>query len=1364
MSIDGASPFKTIRLTVQREPGPARGDATRRLEAAELLLGSDASQPVHLVVHDQAGATHRFAFADHAALVAFLGDASARLAAEPDASLRALLLEARGAIDRPGNRAVFEALAARPARGDAPATARGLTTPESNSAMLRSVRTLPEEPRPQRARSFEAGYFASLPQRASAFAQVLDLELPRDQLSQTIARADKRLMSILREAAPGDIKSRLVAEFSGASELERLAVGAALAQLLVAYTYNHTAYAANTQPHTSPAQSLAALQSALRTGRPVEDGVCGDIHVAVADLQAALGNAAGVGRVDSHVVSLFRTQSGTYVINDYGQLYAAKNPVELFARYEAVRGQVLLWHYVGDESGRIVGRVQTPLGAFVDQTVSPSHTLQAFLRGERLPAGHEVHLQEARDGTTGSAGTTVALQPGMTARLEAGAGQPGGHLVRYTVVGFGIDNGNFRTSVNAGRYDVDYATGQNEKLLVYEVAAGWRDELRLGRDRLAYGAGYRASGIVDLANREAQDSNLQATLGARYEHPLATGVGSSFVTAELHGLRAGRLQDSAAFAGAREAQLRALTFENHELEVGAGIRLARPDGETGLRTQLKRSGDSVEVGVAAEHRDGATSAKAELGAARATMPFGRSGVRLQAGVKHQLSERTTLGAALTEDATAGSSLQLGVEHKRRIELPSSMAEPVRRAIENVGVDPASVAVPKEGLERGLQLRALLALQQGEHVSRGALGALGLQVDPVDSTLVLPAWLKDRLPPRLDIAGTAQVTLGNLRQVDLGPALALNAEFGAWGMQVLASLNRVQATVGLGEEQRWLAGAALGFAGPGASLELLAGRETRKRDGSVEGLVLSTRPELTLTRGSQLFGDQVSSFSAGFGGIRRVELKNPGVMEVDPASGDIFAYKQARAAQGYLDLFQYVTRPPEQKEHIRRIVARLGDLAEAGLGAYFEPAALADLGGPEKLAQLSDFLASPDFAAQVQRLRAQGGDSIVFDAVGGEGQTYYDAGQGDLHIARLPLPETVEVRQGASEPLSPERRAVVEAWRARGLRLVGVGELSDEEYTGLHKLLGFLDANLDPAQLVNKQISFRERSMVRSLGEALGLVSLHHRSAAGATIALSPRLMQQLARAHLGPSEVVLAPELSETQRQTAAKLMQLVRQRGLDVNGTERLVFVGNASFEAATLSPHANEAGPPPVRFFERQGNTILVNAEALGGEDLEHRLGELRRAMGGRVLEALEALRAESTQHQRNLSVARASGRGVLYQYHPEQPPRSVAEPEPGMRYTYRIFDAYGRPAEGKDGKPLGRSYELFFPEDRPELTLTVRPDDGTRPTSLPVKSSADVRRVLERYPEIAPVIDGLTDNPSQKRLPGLRLLHRMRQAVGG
>jgi hypothetical protein len=404
-----------------------------------------------------------------------------------------------------------------------------------------------------------------------------------------------------------------------------------------------------------------------------------------------------------------------------------------------------------------------------------------------------------------------------------------------------------------------------------------------------------------------------------------------------------------------------------------------------------------------------------------------------------------------------------------------------------------------------------------------------------------------------------------------------------------------------------------------------------------------------------------------------------------------------------------------------------------------------LGEEKRLVDFANFIESPAFAKQINSLRRGQPplEALVIDSLDGDLANEFWMATGDLHLRGLGRPEV----QAKGEPDPADD--LDEAWRARGLQVVGEEGLETEEKLGLARLLDFVDRELHPAQYVAKQIVVNDDSFLRALGEVFGVLPLQREDDSGASIVLSPRLLRWASKANLQPMTFSLPPGATELQREAAQELAELLAEKNLLINGTERLVFVPAADLERpAPIIRTENEEEVPP-RTFYRDGNTIFADIERFGRSKPKDNLAELRRELGDeQSVAALQRLLELRTQSERRLEMARAAGRGELHQYFPEGPVQRVDDPT-GNVYRYRIFDAYGAPR-------FDRTYELSFPDDAESFSVSVVGATGER-QEVRVANAADAERLAEAFPEITVILDGLKGDKGT--MPGLKVLNRLR-----
>ena len=119
------------------------------------------------------------------------------------------------------------------------------------------------------------------------------------------------------------------------------------------------------------------------------------------------------------------------------------------------------------------------------------------------------------------------------------------------------------------------------------------------------------------------------------------------------------------------------------------------------------------------------------------------------------------------------------------------------------------------------------------------------------------------------------------------------------------------------------------------------------------------------------------------------------------------------------------------------------------------------------------------------------------------------------------------------------------------------------------------------------------------------------------MALSPRMLNELADAELGPCAIELSPTLSETDQLLAGRLTRHLDSLGLLTNGKQIIRFYGGDQF------PGDKDA------LFVSQGDAILVNLAGIPGAKAEKIEKAFKKAAGDSdLLEALAHFRAERTQ----------------------------------------------------------------------------------------------------------------------------------------
>jgi len=1228
-------------------------------------------------------------------------------------------------------------------------------------------------------RSFCSGYFDSVTSRVATamaiFPSLKTAQIDAKQVTQTLADTDLQLMAILKGSRPDEIFQNLKTQFAdkpgltgkdkALSDLQQLEVGAFLASVAAHYASGSGAPSGSGEAVST--EVLSALQDSLTTGAGISAHVARDVPVAVSQVLASLGIKAGTASVQGKVVTIFQTKAGTYCLCDGDQMYTGPALGKVLSKYEVVNGQVMFWHYISDTNGKIIGRVQTPLGAMMTSTASPVGAFQAFLARGPRPAGSHEEIVDESGRLVGDAEAFVDINDKMSVRAAGGYQKLLGADANYSSVGFDYQSQHFLVDGTIGNVNFAPVTHKNQLAVVGGIDVAAQQNFAVAGGNLTVGADARVMKSQNIGT-DGGDVNSEARLAARYDHPLPAGTGSVFVSATTTGLPAGQIQDTATSSGMTAAQLKAFTFENREIQLASGVRLNLSQNDVvDLKAMLTTAGNQDVFGLGANYISGKTTLMVAANTFENTNGLSQAGKSLQVGVARDLGNGITLAFTYdkipTGDASSATLHELDLQKVGRVSFGNSVPPDVAQIMERQGFSPDEVTMPKEGLMRGLQYRALLALQgvsgapAGSALPPDVYSRLDLEFDPIGQTIVLPCWVKDQLPGRLDIAASQRVSLADFKKLDLGPVLSIDAKFNSWALEVLASLGGVEVTAKIGRKRRAVIGAEIGPAGFGG----IVGYSKVEPDGRENTYSFSSRLQFRMERRSGIFGDFNSVRGFGPLGVTRMDWRNPGDMTVNPGTGEIFAYKRARTIAGYLDLFQYVTKPEEEKAQIRQVVAQLTRLNDQGVGVFFSPRALSEASKPKTLAQLTRYFVSPDFEKSVQALKAAGGDGIVFDSILAKDKNSYQAVEGDWHVHSIHGNNDAVFRPAPEgTPADVEREALVGAWQANGLRILGAEKLSNEEYHGLENLLAFMEKNIDTKQLVNKQLSFAGGSLFRSIGEFMGFVSLSRNVDAGATISVRPSLLRKFAKAYLRPCQLVWEKDLDPRQQKAVERLAAVMEKENLVINGSRQLVLLNTATFEQRTGEYPDPQDPFRELPLFVRKGDTVYVELGYLASDPADY-TSELKRALGGELVNAISLMRAESTQEQRDMTFARRAGYGTLLQYYPERPAEHVGGANPGVLYSYRIFDAYGLPAKDAQGKPVLCSYAFFFPEGSEELRMIVRPDAGTpgEAKTVVMRTREDVEKVAKEYPQIGVIIDGMID--TKNHLPGLRLLERVRES---
>ncbi|MBI5508119.1 MAG: hypothetical protein HY903_05145 [Deltaproteobacteria bacterium] len=1201
--------------------------------------------------------------------------------------------------------------------------------------------------------------------------------LSQEQIACQIAATQYKLGFILQHSDPAAIQANLVAQFGRASDLEKVIIATTLASLMSDYNYDGAFYD-GVVVDSSTAEMLAALRQSIRTGQKTPEGICSDIHLAVAQVLESLGIHSGAATVAGHVINIFRLDSGTVVINDYGTLYTGRSMEEVLRQYETYKGKVSLWYYLTDANGRIRGRVQTPLGEVLDNSVSPRKVMERFLNGETLPAGTRVDVVNDRGQLTGDAEAVGQFFGALKGRLAAGDKIVDGHQVAYTVAGLGFESEHLVVESSVGKYDVRFANGRTDSLVVGATHLGVKDSARVGDGKLSYGLQFRATGTV--TTHQARNLNAgasvggssEARLGGRYEKPLAAEQGGFFVDGALVGLPATPVQDIDTGPRALQSGLSTLTFENHQLELASGVKLNLSEDQLlELRTRFTNTAIDQTLGVGATYGTDRGFVTGDVAAVEPKSWMSTKDLRGSVGVGKDLGDGVAVTASAVSDRLRGDAGMLAIQKTGTIQIPQDQTLPpgVKEALDAAGIDPAKVRLPREGLMRGVQYAALLALQRGESIPADVYAELGINVDLVDKTVVLPGWVSPTSYGHLNVAANARVSLDDFKKLDFGPLFAIDGEFGTWGFQVIQTMTRLRASAKIGTKNRLVVGVEVGVGlhqhGP-VGLAAHVGWEGLKEDGRKKTVTVGTNLQLSIADGSIVFGDYNYGRSVGLAGLTTWSYRNPGDNVVDSKSGEVFAYKRARTAGGFLDLFQYVSKPEAQKQQIRRIVSRVGELADAGIGSFFSKKALGELADPEQLTRFAEFLSGDKVTKLLYDAKeaARAGtpfpcDALVVDELSADAKNDFRALEGDLHLASLdaelpPVTTPTDDHLDTAEALwrRKQETKLADGTPIRaGMRIIGEEKLDATEARGLEKLLAFVDSHVDPARFVNKQVTIREGSFFQSIGEALGLLSLQKDTQAGATISISRRLLAKLADVELKPADLTLPEDASDKEQERAAALFDLLAREDLLESNVSSFVFLRGAQFDARVPPPPEPEGGNhfPEEVIFSRKGGEILVNLDRLAtAGKLERHLWRIKQEIGDSdVLDAVRKWKKQATQAERQTELARKSGQGQLHQYFPERPPVPVDQPFPGVRYQYRIYDAYGRPR-------FDRLYELTFAERDTSFSLCVI-DRGER-RELVIRSRAELAAALKDFPEVAPIIDGISGDAAH--LPGLRVLSRL------
>jgi len=1150
-----------------------------------------------------------------------------------------------------------------------------------------------------------------------------------------------RLELVITASEPDQILSNLRTQYGDASPAEQLMVARHVASIMGGKNYDYDALNTDTPTNTTPQQMMEAMQEAVRTGNKVPEGICGDIHLATASVLNAMGIDAGIGAVQSHFISTMRLSDGTFAIIDYGTLYLGRSMAEVFTAYEERKGQLALWHLVTDAEGNYVGRVQTPVGKFLEQTLSPAQTFADYLQGKPLPEGVKVDMYNRRGQLEGNVEAAADIVGGLRASVRGGGTTVHGTELDFAVAGLGYRSEHFSIDVNVGRFEAkfpsdagtqDYAGG--------DVRIGVRDTV----GNLSYGASIGGSGMAQLDKQKGTGTS-EAKVGAVYDVPLGSEDGSAYFGVQAIGLPSGFGPDGGTTQGALVAGARAITFHNRELELAAGVKLNLEQAQLHLGGRVTMSNLDRGQGVFVRYVSGRTTIDAGFDHFDQQAWQGRSGNQMRVTVGRDLGNGWSVQAGGRMRLEGDQLGELSLRKTGHIDWPfgDEVPDEARAAITEWGYDPDAILQPREGIMRGLQYQALIGLQAGVRMSPEEYAALGIRVDFAEGTLILPKWMHESA--HINVAASGSITLRNFCQLELGPVFAMDAEFGGWSLGLLATWRRLRAAVAIGGKNRFVAGAQLGLGATGFA-SAFAGYQRFREDGTKTTVTVGTDFNVTIERGEITFGGFNHGTSMGLAGAESWTYRNPGMNVASATTGEVFAHKRALSTSGFMDLFQFVSKTRSQKAKIAIISSRLAAASEQGVGFFFSEKALGQLKSDDTLAQVAQWVQSPGFERMIKESGGTwegdvGADAIVFDSFSG-GSNSFDADKGDIHIGDIAFGEGAErpmVHNTDIKVLKPGRRALARAWRKRGLRLLDLDQLSAQQFRGLTNLLGYVDGNLEGGQMTNKQITFTAGGL-RSLAESIGLLSGTKDTEAGATVALSPRILERLADAHLGPSAIELSPDLSETERLMAGRLTRHLDSAGLLVNGKSVVRFHSGSGFPG-----DADE-------LFVARGDAILVNLGRVANAKTEEIEKEFKDAADDDdLLDALGHMRRERTQDQRLAGMARQAGRGKMAVYYPDAPPRTL---EGGaVRHRYRAYDVYGDPLKDAQGRPLERAFEITLRDDASRTDVEVVWDNGRRET-LTLTSPEDYLALKDSYPELRPLLEGMIGD--EGHLPGLRLLH--------
>lgn len=225
-----------------------------------------------------------------------------------------------------------------------------------------------------------------------------------DQLTRTIDGVHIWLYGILRNSQPRNIQADIVRTFSTSTPEQKLILANTLGNLLGEYTYN-VSVNTGVQPYitANTEDVFGAFQEAIRTGHPVEAGMCVQIHTAIAETLHGIGIPSALVQVIKtdngsgwalHAVTMMQIW-GQYIITDYGKTYVGWNRDEAIKKYEELNQVSSIKHFITDQSGKIVGIMQTPRGKLLEETFS-ARTLDSFLRDGKLPDGVTIEAYGSR--------------------------------------------------------------------------------------------------------------------------------------------------------------------------------------------------------------------------------------------------------------------------------------------------------------------------------------------------------------------------------------------------------------------------------------------------------------------------------------------------------------------------------------------------------------------------------------------------------------------------------------------------------------------------------------------------------------------------------------------------------------------------------------------------------------------------------------------------------------------------------------------------------------------------------------------------------------------------------------------------------